>query len=351
MSPKNATSKRHDGLDFVKYLCAFMVICIHMPYSGEKYIEPLTRFAVPLFFMISGYFYTSIKQSKKEWVQIKKIISLFCYSNVLYILWGIGACVLLDRSFIDVFGSILSFKAWIKFICFNECFFAGHLWYLGALIYVLLIILIADRYRTREKMYKLIPIFLLINVIFGNYSTVIFGVKLPLVLTRNFLTCGLPFFLLGDAVRKKKNNFTNGQLITLAIISVVITIAENLFLLNTANEFNSDCFLATPFLAYSVFALFLENRSISNDPLLFKVSQLGKSTSTTVYIVHPIVISVSEKIVKVIGGYIPSLNTIWWYTAPIVILILSTLFAVCYNKLSKKLRNGIKIWCAQKLVK
>lgn len=343
MLSNNNISKRYDGLDFAKFFCAFMVICIHMSYWGKRYFEPLTRFAVPIFFMITGYFYSSIKQNKREWIQIKKTIALFLYSNLLYLVWGIVKCVLSDESFSNLFGSILSLKAWIKFICFNESMFAGHLWYLGALIYVLVIVLAVDKYSNREKLYKFIPLFLLINVIFGNYSTIIIGVRVPLILTRNFLFCGLPFFLLGDAICKTQNRFTKKQLFVIVIISVILTIVENLFLLNSGTVFNADCFVATPFLAYSLFALFLENRAISNTPFLFMISQLGKNTSTTIYIVHPIAISIVGKIVNLLGGYIPYLNAIWYYTAPLVILISCTLFAICYNTLNRKFGHYIQI--------
>ena len=66
MTPNSDAFKRHDGLDFAKFLCSYMVISIHMSYFGKSYIEPLSRFAVPLFFMITGYFYSSIKQKTKS---------------------------------------------------------------------------------------------------------------------------------------------------------------------------------------------------------------------------------------------------------------------------------------------
>lgn len=338
---KNAPH-RYDGLDFAKFFCAFMVICIHMTYYGKKYFEPLTRFAVPIFFMITGYFYSTIKQNNREWAQIRKTIVLFLYSNLLYLVWKITKCVLLGESISDLIDSILSNKSWIMFICFNESFFAGHLWYLSALIYVLVIVLVVDMHSSREKLYRFIPLFLLTNIVFGNYSTIIFGKRLPLVLTRNFMFCGLPFFLIGDALRKEQNKLKKKQLLVITISSVVLTIAENILLLNTGAVFNADCFIATPFLAYSLFALSLENHAVSNNPFLFKISQLGKNTSTIIYIIHPIAISVAGKIVNIFSGYFPVINAVWYYTAPLVILILCTIFALCYNMLHDRFNHIIR---------
>ena len=335
MFKKSNTSKRYDGLDFAKYLCAFLVISIHMSYFGKRYFEPLTRFAVPIFFMITGHFYSSIKKSNREYGQIKKTIAILLSSNFLYLLWEIARCILLNESFSNSFSPLLSAKVWIEFLCFNKSFFSGHLWYLGALLYVLVIILAVDKYSNRKKLYKFIPLLLLLNILLGNYSAILFGIKLPLALTRNFLLCGLPFFLIGDAIRQKQCILKQKQLVVMAIFAMLITMVENAFLLGSGKEFNADCFLATPFLAYSLFVLFLKNNNISNTHILRIVSKIGKSTSTIIYIVHPIAISIVGKVINMVDGYFPWVNTIYHYTAPLIILILCTLFAYFFNLLKE----------------
>ncbi|UEA30492.1 hypothetical protein LK422_03580 [Blautia massiliensis (ex Durand et al. 2017)] len=43
----------------MKAICAFLIVCIHAPFPGKfgAYFTTLTRVAVPIFFMITGYFY------------------------------------------------------------------------------------------------------------------------------------------------------------------------------------------------------------------------------------------------------------------------------------------------------
>ena len=48
--------KRLYNIDSLKLLCAIFVIFIHVSTPYQKYILPLTRCAVPCFFIISGYF-------------------------------------------------------------------------------------------------------------------------------------------------------------------------------------------------------------------------------------------------------------------------------------------------------
>ena len=47
--------KRLYNIDSLKFLCAVLVIFLHVRTPYQEYILPLTRCAVPCFFMISGY--------------------------------------------------------------------------------------------------------------------------------------------------------------------------------------------------------------------------------------------------------------------------------------------------------
>ena len=331
--------KRYDGLDFAKFLCAFMVVCIHVAYAGKHILSPLTRFAVPVFFMITGYFYASVKEKGREFVQIRKTAAMVVYSNLLYMGWEILRCVQAKQPVANGFSSLLSVKEWVRFICFNEPSFSEHLWYLGALLYVLVIVLVVDRFSDRKKLYKLIPVLLAVNIVLGNYSIIVFGVKFSLVLTRNFLFCGLPFFLLGDALREKQHTPGQKPLMLMAVLAAGISVAENMFLRSRGMEYNVDCFIATPFLAYAVFVLFLNSRRISEKPLLRSAAHLAKRTATTVYIVHPILIAIVADIIHVCGGALPVISTIYANAGPVIIFGVSVAFACCWNAVKKKVQS------------
>ena len=121
-------SRRYVSLDFAKFFCAFMIISIHVSYYGKIYFEPLSRIAVPIFFMITGYFYSSVVQSNRKYMQLRKTIELFIYSNLLYFIWNLLGCTASKGSVIAYLHSILNIKSWIKFLCFNESLFSEHLW-------------------------------------------------------------------------------------------------------------------------------------------------------------------------------------------------------------------------------
>ncbi len=62
MNKVNQNRVRYDGLDVLKCICAFLVVCIHAAFLGDvgKIVEVIARIAVPIFFMITGFFYLTL---------------------------------------------------------------------------------------------------------------------------------------------------------------------------------------------------------------------------------------------------------------------------------------------------
>ena len=83
MAKKNA---RRQNIDILKAVCAFFVITIHCPSIFlPRYIEPVTRMAVPVFFMISGYFYTNSRLPHMV-RKVKKTLGLLVITEAVYAL-------------------------------------------------------------------------------------------------------------------------------------------------------------------------------------------------------------------------------------------------------------------------
>lgn len=95
-----------------------------------------------------------------------------------------------------------SFKQWVFFLIFNENPFAGHLWYLGAYLYVLLIMVAVDKYNLWKYMLWFTPLLLMGDLVLGKYSLLLLGKEYPFVYVRNFLFVGIPYFMLGIWFKK-----------------------------------------------------------------------------------------------------------------------------------------------------
>lgn len=324
------------GLDLVKCLCTFFVICVHMPYRYKQYIDPMTRIAVPIFLMITGYFYPALHQNKKVTGQIVKIAKLLLVSNLLYFFWNLLMVPLNGQSIELYLQNMCTLSFWVRFLLTGGNAFSDHLWYLGALLYVLIFIRLTDKLFPRKKLYPLIPVLYGLNLLLGNYSTLIFGIRIPLEYSRNFLMTGLPFFLLGDWLSNKSPRIHNNILLTTVLLGSVASCMEQRFLIHMCSDFNADYYISTPFTACALFLLALNiSPSLEIGPFPF-LAKIGRQSSTTLYILHPIAGFFIGALLAFTGPFAESLTSLFASYAPIFIYIICTsLFAVFPSKRAK----------------
>lgn len=199
-------SKRTEGLDILKFLCAFFVVCIHCPFPGSfgAYFTSITRIAVPIFFMITGFFYMNSVNRNRELLQIKKMAVLIVTSNLLYAIWKSLLAVLSDDGVSLYWKSTLTIKNIVKLILLNDSPFNSHLWYLSAILYVLIIVYFLRRMKLERILYIITPLLLIGDLAMGKYSLLIFGREFPYILVRNFLFVGIPYFTIGKLLYDHK---------------------------------------------------------------------------------------------------------------------------------------------------
>lgn len=137
----NILKKRYITLDLIKIIAAYMVVFIHVSFPGHfgKVIVCLARFAVPLFFIISGYFSYSKIESCDIYRLRRKIEStgiLFFGSIIFYVL-AISCVIRKPERIGNWLANGSSLDALQNFIVWNELPMKEmeHLWFLGALLY------------------------------------------------------------------------------------------------------------------------------------------------------------------------------------------------------------------------
>ena len=163
--------KRLNNIDLLKFICAVLVVFLHMGTPYQQYILPLTRCAVPCFLIISGYFIFNADDAKFQArlkKNIRKIFRVLVWSTLLF------AVVKFMFAFKQHDFSFLSLKALVKFVVLNENPFGFHLWYIGAYLYTLLIVLFLERRGWLKCLYWAAPILLMTDLCFGKYSLVLF---------------------------------------------------------------------------------------------------------------------------------------------------------------------------------
>lgn len=304
------------SIDIIKTIAALLVICIHTGYPSVigNYIVALCRIAVPIFLLISGYYYQVIIDRNKTLSYYKKIFLLTFFSSVFYfIVNGI------ELSYLKVF-------RWDKMLIFSFPVAGDHLWYLYSLINVLVILALC--YKIRDKLFYLIPLLLLCNYIL-SYSPKFW-------LYRNFLFTSLLYFLLGMYLYKKRNSiiavFKSKNCCIIFIILGIVLQCFEVYLYKYFGLINvRDHYLFTPVLAVIIF-IYAMTVKLQKENV---ISIIGKRYSAYIYILHIFVLSHYGSMISFFNIKYYSLL----YIKPLIIFLLTLLMSVIilksYNFLKK----------------
>lgn len=239
--------------------------------------------------MITGFFYLDIIERHKGKQQIKKIFCLSIEANLLFFIWNIALNILKRNSLKTYIRSIFTKKTILKFIFLNDSPLAGHLWYLNAIFYVLVIFFLMDKLNGRKLLYYMTPMLLITDLVFGKYSLLIFHREFPYILVRNFLCVGIPYFSIGCLVREKRcaEIWNKDILQKLILVFASTNLAERFVLVSAGLNATRDHYISTTFLAVNLFVYALKSNWSNKSMAL-----IGRKYSTWIYIIHPVFITI-----------------------------------------------------------
>lgn len=245
-------------------------------------------------------------------------------ANILFFVWNVTLNILRRESIISYMQSIFTGKNTLKFLVLNESPLAGHRWYLGAILYVLVIVLLADKLNCRKLLYYLTPVLLIADLAFGKYSLLIFHREFPYILVRNFLCVGIPYFCIGNLIREKQRSekWNKKVLQTLILVFAVTSLVERFILVNAGLNATRDHYISTTFLAICLFVYVLKS-DWNNKGLAL----IGRKYSTWLYIAHPVFITVFAIIVGK-----PGIKSMYRCIAPIVVYCATLVFLIILQK-------------------
>lgn len=190
----------YKGINILKVVCSFLIIGIHFSIRETNYIDPIYRIAVPIFFIISGFFY----QRKTTGRTVKKLLRILMQAIFVYLIYYLFICFWKQTSFIEYLQHITGISDWFKLILVNKVpfEFAGHLWYILAYLYVLTIFYFVPS-RQYNTAFILGLTLIAISNILGKWSFLL-NISPEQIWTRNFLFTGAPYFSIGIFLRKKE---------------------------------------------------------------------------------------------------------------------------------------------------
>lgn len=325
-----------NSLQILKALCALAVVQIHTESCIRTYAMPFLNLAVPIFFMITGYFLlTKVGALTTDRIKhtIIKAIKITAITQVAYIIFRI----ILSVHHPELFYDLLNWESWLK-VFTSGIKFCGMLWYMNALIQALIVIYLL----TRFKLLKVLPVLAFLglcgNLTFGEFATHWYDYSVH----RNALTIALPCLFLGMAVRLNQHKIqlsTRTLALIFAAVSVALVYEYSRFNFHT----NFDCVIFTLPATTLLFIITLRlNAPLTNlaarpgSSLTRKCCDglvcIGRDHSANIYLIHDMV----RKTLPYFRHYVPPKNTLLVFAISLLISIaLRSITALCRKDKTK----------------
>ena len=330
--------KRELWVDLLKIICAFLVIILHAVSYGiwEKDLSPSTiiyyigTFAIPLFFMISGYL-----QLRKDNIDYKYVFKKIKKILIVVVCWN----------FIEYLKQVYAGNSIMPFVTsYNSLLQRGyfyHFWYLGSLIILYLLLPILNKlFKKQPKYFIIFTIIMTIlcvsidifNIITCNINGIL--VKDRVIQTYRLWTW-VTYYCLGGCITKLNNYKISKRTHLLIMIGlIIITLGyEYMFALKLYNNLYAENFydsllvLVTSFTIFTYFRrITINNKDISDFIILLSSLTMG------IYIIHK----------TVLEYFIITDNNYMNLMVAISVFILSTTISFVISKIPK-IKELIKI--------
>ena len=322
--------KQYNNLNAIKIIAAFFVVCIHIRFPGDagNAVVAVARFAVPFFFMVSGFFSyypDSTNLAAKYKRKISHIGVIFAGSFLLYFAYDLLANIMAGSvsTYLSQKFSITSIS---ELVLFNHVRVMEALWFLPALIYATLIFYFLEKKGITKKLYFLIPVLLLSGILLREVPE--FIANAPAIMNkayiyRNFVFVGLPFYMLGHFIRVNEEKLKEKLSYPLLAVMMLIGTAEAVAvdLLHTQKSVYVGTVIAVA--AFFVVAIKAEGKV-----KISAIAAMGANYSLYVYTLHILVKNVYERLFGNVT-VIPSA------LKPIIIFALALIASAVYFEIKK----------------
>lgn len=278
----DSESNRNISLDIFKIFLSILVVLIHADFLNEysqqasyTLVNGLFRIAVPIFFMINGYFFVIVLKNNKLTDWLKRVGLLYCIWTIIYIpFWyKLNITKILETLIVGYY----------------------HLWYIQALLLCGVLFSLLKNIKIKYLIILSISLFFIGSCIqyignfnlMENYPTLNKLSKID-YLHRNFIFLGLPFFIIGYLINSGsfEKRLSLKKTILFSLFGILLLFIEsNLNFLYTQEKTDNlfSLIIACPF----IFLLIL------NIKILKKIdSKKNSLLSTAIYLVHPWILNI-----------------------------------------------------------
>ncbi|MBY6035812.1 acyltransferase [Fictibacillus nanhaiensis] len=306
------------SIDFIKFFAIFAVVVIHVfpldGFMGYYVIDNVARFAVPFFFVASGYFFAQNMSKQKSSFRyfktyVLKLIKIYLSWLIFYTFYDVMLIFLNGNDVSDQLIEYFKPFTLLNLIYYGKGTSGYQLWFLTALIWSTVTIFLFFQIK---KMNTLFGISFVLNVIglLGQSYTFVF--KLPVNTTRDALFFGLFYTTLGVIFKlnthfdtfRKISRFTS---LALAIFFSLFQVIEAYVLDKVLTGSHGEYFLSTTLLTTFLFFYALNNKKLGKGLWITKVG----GNALGIYITHVLLLDVFNRMIKYLGLEYLSDLAIW----------------------------------------
>lgn len=325
----------YESLNTLKGLACIGVVYLHCSFPGVlgKSLLYAMKFAVPVFFMISGFFlYSSDKQDIQSKInrQLRKILRILLVSIALYAMfdficskWVIDSCSSAEQWISRSLPSSLC--SFVQQIVFGT-FFNNTLWYFHALIFAYLLIGPIIKHISPRWIAVSVSLLFVIHITTRVYVRAMDFDWYEANYWRSFLLTGLPWMLTGYIIACYRNQICE-RVSWKGLIGMILV---GYFLQNVEYKIYSQSisfYFSTIVYCVSLFLLCIKYPHYKGSKVL---NYIGQKLSLDIYIVH-------YAVLVIINDIIPRNAVITDWTAPIFSIVISILAAFLYKNIEQKM--------------
>ena len=328
-------SAKNTTLFFFELIASIFIVFIHCGFPSRlgALVNCLARFAVPLFFCVSG-FYLLKKDANVIPRLISKIKKILVFALVTCAIYFIYSAIVTNETF--NFNLVYLFN----FLLFNSVYFVEIAWFLFALLYVYLFLLIFNKCLNNNVFLIILSclwvIGYILNNVFLRFDINLFGYTFSYINTRNWLFLGLPCVSLGILLRKLFNykNISNISYLLISFIIIfgaILSVVEYILL-----DYLQESYIGSLIIVFGILLLCEKNNNLFN----CKLTRLKGNITLYIYILHVLIgIIVNTAFIKILR--LNGSEKWFTYSSPIIIALASVIVALIVNYCIEKIKSFI----------
>lgn len=323
--------ERNYAIDFIKFFAIFAVVVIHtFPLDSQIelfILDNLSRFAVPFFFVASGYLFGSkIINTRESVVYFKryviKIVKIYVCWLIFYTIYDVLVIYLSDSNVLQKLMKYFDEFTVLNLFYFGKGTSGYQLWFLTSLIWSIIILFIIYRLK---KVNVLFTFSFILNIIglFGQSYSMFF--KLPFS-TRDavffglfYTTLGFFFALHSQLIKSLKIN--TAIYLYLYFVFSCLQVMEGYILEKKLSGSHGEYFISTIFLTVFLFSFALNSSQLGKGMLITKIG----SNALGIYIIHVFFIKIMDMGINILGLKSMTENLIWPQLYSLFIFVISYL--------------------------